>query len=562
MTETRQRSPADPWNDSLSGEYLWSNVNFGEAVAEVMTPLSWTVLKLIFGQWTLVPGFDLVGNIGGRPYLNISLMAAVFQVLGRSRQDLLETLEGTLYMHLPEEIEIPLLPLPRSALLSILPAGVRTRAREWKGAKGVPAYLASNPARCKQMRQRILEAGTTDALLRLWEREIYPHVTGSVWHVMGSVSASTNHTMRLQRDLKELVGPEDAQLLISTPSSDSGLGSDSNPSSGSGLLASLGPVVGIARLARGEINRATYLEQYGHRGPHEFELSFPRPAEDADWLDRELAQFRDNPVAVEALLARQRAEFEAAWGRFRARYPHKANSMRRRIDKAARLARMREAARSEYVRDRWLVRAFALRAGELTGLGDDLFFLTLDETLDLLAGNRTAVASIPAQKEAYQSFKALPGYPSIIVGPFDPVQWAASPDRRTDLFDSRALTQEAGPVGSGGTLIAGSPGAAGQVEATVRWLDRPEDGDQLQAGEVLVTKQTDIAWTLLFPRAAAIITDVGAPLSHAAIVARELGIPAVVGCGNATMRLQTGDRVRVDGGRGLVEILERKTRAN
>lgn len=60
----------------------------------------------------------------------------------------------------------------------------------------------------------------------------------------------------------------------------------------------------------------------------------------------------------------------------------------------------------------------------------------------------------------------------------------------------------------------------------------------------------------MFPRASAIITDVGAPLSHAAIVARELGIPAVVGCGNATMRLQTGDQVLVDGGRGVVEIIK------
>ena len=89
----------------------------------------------------------------------------------------------------------------------------------------------------------------------------------------------------------------------------------------------------------------------------------------------------------------------------------------------------------------------------------------------------------------------------------------------------------------------------------MRRLERPEDGDRLQAGEILVTKQTDISWTLLFPRAAAVVTDVGAPLSHAAIVARELGIPAVVGCGDATMRLRTGDRVRVDGGRGTVEVL-------
>ena len=90
----------------------------------------------------------------------------------------------------------------------------------------------------------------------------------------------------------------------------------------------------------------------------------------------------------------------------------------------------------------------------------------------------------------------------------------------------------------------------------VRRLDSPEDGDTLESGEILVTSQTNIGWTLIFPKAGAIVTDVGAPLSHAAIVARELGIPAVVNCGDATMRLKTGDRVLVDGGQGTVEVLE------
>jgi pyruvate,water dikinase len=67
---------------------------------------------------------------------------------------------------------------------------------------------------------------------------------------------------------------------------------------------------------------------------------------------------------------------------------------------------------------------------------------------------------------------------------------------------------------------------------------------------------TNVGWTPLFLRAAAVITDIGAPLSHAAIVARELGIPAVVGCGNATARLKTGDRIIVDGGQGIVQIVE------
>ena len=77
-----------------------------------------------------------------------------------------------------------------------------------------------------------------------------------------------------------------------------------------------------------------------------------------------------------------------------------------------------------------------------------------------------------------------------------------------------------------------------------------------ERGEILVTHTTNIGWTPLFPRAGAIVTDIGGALSHAAIVAREIGIPAVVGCGDATMRLRTGDRIRIDGGRGLVELIE------
>ncbi len=88
-------------------------------------------------------------------------------------------------------------------------------------------------------------------------------------------------------------------------------------------------------------------------------------------------------------------------------------------------------------------------------------------------------------------------------------------------------------------------------------MNSPEKGNQLQPGEILVTVTTNVGWTPIFPRAAAIVTDVGAPLSHSAIVAWELGIPAVVGCFNATSTLKIGDRIRVDGGRGIVEVIEK-----
>ena len=88
------------------------------------------------------------------------------------------------------------------------------------------------------------------------------------------------------------------------------------------------------------------------------------------------------------------------------------------------------------------------------------------------------------------------------------------------------------------------------VEGTARVILRASDGERLQPGEILVTNVTNVGWTPLFPRAGAVVTNVGAPLSHAAIVARELGIPAVVGCGNATEVIRDGDRVRVDGSAG------------
>lgn len=161
------------------------------------------------------------------------------------------------------------------------------------------------------------------------------------------------------------------------------------------------------------------------------------------------------------------------------------------------------------------------------------------------------MAFIPARRETYAKYSALPPYPAVINGRFDPIQWAADPDRHSDYFDAHT------PVTVLSTgAITGFPGAACGVEGLVRRLDIFEEGYQFQPGEILVSVSTNIGWTPLFPLASAIVTDVGAPLSHAAIVARELGIPAVVGCGNATMRLRTGDRVRVDGGRGIVEIIE------
>jgi pyruvate,water dikinase len=110
-----------------------------------------------------------------------------------------------------------------------------------------------------------------------------------------------------------------------------------------------------------------------------------------------------------------------------------------------------------------------------------------------------------------------------------------------------------GSVRSPTAIVAGSPASAGRATGPVRVIRGPAEFDQLRDGEVLVAPLTAPAWTPLFGRAVAVVTDVGSPAAHASIIAREFGIPAVVGCGDATARLRTGMRVTVDGGLGNVE---------
>lgn len=529
------------WNASLNGDYLWSNVNFGEAVTETMTPLTWSVIQFTLEDWKFLPGLATVGNIGGIPYLNISIFATLFRAIRRSREDLLKYMEGTLYMELPDEMDIPIIPLSPGGMIGSIVAASRIQTRQRKGIRQLPTYLAETPVWFQRTRARLEETTQKTALLNLWSREIALHVKKGVWCVLGSVNHSTDYALKLRRDLTDLCSAEDANILIASLSDRED------------LLASLGLVAGLAKLARGEITRATYLEKFGHRGPHEFELSVPPPTEDPQWLDAQLEHFLENPVNIDDLLSKQKAAWKAAWERLQNQHPRQANAIYKRICENARRARLRELARSEYTRDRWLIRLFALRTAELAGLDDNIFFLTLDEMLNLLSGDQTALELIPARKEAYQQYKSLPHYPSVIRGRFDPLEWATDSQRRSDIYDASTAHEI-----DTSNLITGSSGSAGQVIATARVVATPEEGQQLQSGEILVTVQTDIAWTLLFPRAAAVITDVGAPLSHAAIVARELSIPAVVGCGDATARLKTGDRIRVDGAQGTVEILERK----
>ena len=112
----------------------------------------------------------------------------------------------------------------------------------------------------------------------------------------------------------------------------------------------------------------------------------------------------------------------------------------------------------------------------------------------------------------------------------------------------RSKEKEHGKV----TGIAGSPGV---VEGIARVVSSEAEFDSLQVGEILVCQMTNPAWQVLYGKIIAVVTDAGGTVSHPAVLAREYGIPAVVGTSTATWSIKTGDRIRVDGNAGVVEIL-------
>ncbi len=536
----------DPWNDSRSGNFLWTNTNVGEAIPDVMTPATWSMVQVFLSDamaTASIPPYVGYGRIGGRIYLNVSVMAALSGVVGVNERQF-RTLTEEVFGRLPADIEIP--PVKVSwlkTLASVVPVAAHVLAEAKRDSRSLEEYLAGHPQLCTERRAQIAAIRSGPELARLWRMRIEPEFHRVSMMLSAATRSSGASFVTTRQRLQSLVGDEQANAITA------GLGSQS------GQLASLGLLDGLEQLATGEIDRATFNLNYGHRSSHEFEISTPRPAEDPAWIDRQLAARPTEGIGYRAMLRRQEEAHDVAWRTLAYDHPLQARLLRWQLDRWAQIARDREHARTEVIRYFWVLRTYVLKAGELTGLGEDIFFLDGDEIVAALDGREPDLAAISRRRDAYERYRALPAYPALISGRFDPFGWAADPDRRTDLF--LAHGQEPGDQQARSKQsVSGFPGSAGVVEGRARVLTSADHGHLLRPGEVLVTSVTNVGWTPIFPRAAAVVTDVGAPLSHAAIVARELGIPAVVGCGNATMRIKTGDRVRVDGSAGLVDVLD------
>jgi pyruvate,water dikinase len=177
---------------------------------------------------------------------------------------------------------------------------------------------------------------------------------------------------------------------------------------------------------------------------------------------------------------------------------------------------------------------------------DEIFWLTQDEVMSI-AMRLDAGQSVESLAEKIHQRKAEQQAAQRVNPPM------MLPQMKIFGFDLMSLKDKRGRRNKG-NVIKGVAASPGKMSGVARILHGPEDFSHMQPGDVLVAPITTPAWTPLFAMASAVVTDVGGPLSHGSIVAREYGIPAVLGTGVATRRIHDGQSITVDGSAGIVSL--------
>ncbi|ASW95389.1 sugar epimerase family protein [Mycobacterium intracellulare] len=262
------------------------------------------------------------------------------------------------------------------------------------------------------------------------------------------------------------------------------------------------------------------LALIGHRGPAELEMLSTSYADDPELLVRMVTRAMSAPSAQQP----QRPQI-----------PLHAKPI---AVLATQQLRDREVRRDKVVRANWvlrtLLREYGRRAVEsgVFEAADDVFYLLVDE-LDALPAD---VGALVARRRAEQRRLVAVAPPTVFSGSWQP-------------------TAPSSPALAGGDTLRGVGVCGGRVRGRVR-IVRPDTIDDLQPGEILVAEVTDVGYTAAFCYAAAVVTELGGPMSHAAVVAREFGFPCVVDVQGATKSLPPGALVEVDGATGEIHVLE------
>ena len=300
---------------------------------------------------------------------------------------------------------------------------------------------------------------------------------------------------------------------------------------------------------------ARFLDRYGHRAVGEIDVGLPRWKEEPAHILGILANYlrlEDPALAPDAQFSRAAEDAEAQVDRLVARAAALGMIRGRLVRAALRRARLFAGLRelpkyqlivglAEVRRQLLLVGGALAQAGTIEHQ-DDVFFLDFAEARQALApkaedkgaDGQNLRALVAARRQEYAGELRRRHIPRVLL---------------SDGTEPEAVRTAVGIAADG--ALAGSPASAGTVTAAARVILDPV-GARLEPGEILVAPSTDPGWTPLFLTAGGLVMEMGGANSHGAVVAREYGIPAVVGVPDATRLISTGQKIRVDGGAGTV----------
>lgn len=559
---SRRRLALLPGRRPDPSRWVWTNANVGEALPGVATPFTWSVAlgfsRLGFERAFATLGCSvphdavLVGRFHGRIYLNATeflRIASQVPLLTPSHIERLGGVPGLGRLHAERNV------LDSAAFVLRLPLTLARLARANLGLDAAlddyERRLASERARLAARDLRGLDGGTL--LAELDRRARWLDETGSL--MLTCASNSLSSYVALGTLLRLWLPGQAEQLLAGLMAGFADL-----ESAQPGLaLWHISEIVRLDAPARavlegapperlrlddfpadGPTRRALagFLRAYGFRAVREAELSTPRWSEDPAFLFATLRSYLASEVGaplgrVERQKEARRRAVEAVERDLPA---GKFALVRHALRLAQKYTRLRERMRSRVTEVLGWYRAFALEVGRRLGDRDAGFFLDLDAVRAFLRGALPAdeaAAIVAENRERFAADVARPDPPTVFVGSPPPLV----------------------PPATEGTELCGVGASPGRAEGFVRVLREPAEADRLVQGEVLVVPHADVGWSPLFLVASAVVTGMGGTLSHAAIVAREYGVPAVFGVPGVVGRLRTGDRVVVDGTAGTVALV-------
>lgn len=293
-----------------------------------------------------------------------------------------------------------------------------------------------------------------------------------------------------------------------------------------------------------------FLDRYGHRSVAEIDVGMPRWSDDPAHILNVLANYlrlEDPGLAPDVQFSKAAEEADTRVGvlvaRARSRSAVHAVLVRAALHRARLFTGLRELPKYQLVLGLAEVRRQLLHVGrDLAGSGtleqpEDIFFLDFAEARNAVNGKDGATEIrrlVDERRAAYVFELGRRHIPRVLL---------------SDGTEPEALQDPAATAAPG--TLAGSPASAGTATGAARVILDPV-GAHLEPGEILVAPSTDPGWTPLFLTAGGLVMEMGGPNSHGAVVAREYGIPAVVGVPDATGKITTGQRITVDGGAGTV----------